>query len=59
MFFEELIPYLKNSVVRFSIDSLNPEIIKKVRPSKIVNDTVNQISKIEKNIQILISNDVQ
>lgn len=30
MFFEELIPYLKNSVVRFSIDSLNPEIIKKL-----------------------------
>ena len=58
MFFEELIPYLKNSVVRFSIDSLDPEIIKKVRPSKIVNDTVNQISKIEKNIQILISNGV-
>ncbi len=58
MSFEELIPYLKNSVVRFSIDSLDTKIIEQVRPSKRLSDTANQISRIEKNIQILTSNNI-
>lgn len=58
MSFEELVPYLKNSVVRFSIDSLDTKIIEKVRPSKKLSDTAKQISRIEKNIQILTSNNI-
>lgn len=53
--FDELLPYLGNSVVRFSIDSLDTKIIEKVRPSKIFSETSKQISIIEKNIQTLIS----
>ena len=58
MLFEKLLPYLTNSVVRFSIDSLDEKVIEIVRPSKNLNDTKNQISKIEKNMQILISNNI-
>lgn len=41
MSFEELIPYLKNSVVRFSIDSLETKVIEQVRLSEKLSDTVN------------------
>lgn len=56
--FEEMIPYLNNSVVRFSIDSVNTKVIEKVRPSKVLNDTSNQIIKIKNNIHELIANNI-
>lgn len=58
MSFEKLIPYLKNSVVRFSIDSLDTKSIEQVRPSKKLSDTASQIAKIKKNIQVLTSNNI-
>lgn len=54
----ELIPSLKNSIVRFSIDSLNENTINKVRPSSNRIFTSNQIPTITKNIRILSSNDI-
>ena len=45
-----IIPKLKNSLVRFSIDSLNCDIIKIVRPSKIIDVTEKQIETITKNV---------
>lgn len=58
MSFEKLIPYLNNSVVRFSIDSLNTEVLAKVRPSKIESNTKNQIPRISNNIKVLTSNNI-
>lgn len=55
---EEIIPKLKNSLVRFSIDSLNCDIIKIVRPSKIIDATENQIEIITKNIKLLRDNNI-
>lgn len=54
----ELIPYLKNSIVRFSIDSLDSEIIKQVRPSKFFGLTSKQIPTIRKNIKLLKKHNV-
>ncbi len=56
--FEELLPHLQNSVVRFSIDSLDTKVLEKVRPSKFLGDTDKQISKIENNIRILVSHNI-
>lgn len=50
---EKIIPKLKNSLVRFSIDSLNCDIINMVRPSKNKILTFKQIETITKNIQML------
>lgn len=56
--FEQIIPHLSNSVVRFSIDSLNTEVLQKVRPSKIKDNTKYQIPKIRKNIHSLMENNI-
>lgn len=53
-----LIPSLKNSIIRFSIDSLKENIINKVRPSSNRILTSNQIPAITRNIKTLISNDI-
>lgn len=56
--FIDLNGLLNNSVVRFSIDSLNSDVIEKVRPSKILRETKNQIEKIIDNIDFLNDNNV-
>lgn len=53
-----LIPSLKNSIVRFSIDSLRENTINKVRPSINSIFTPNQIPAITRNIKMLSSNDI-
>ena len=53
-----LIPSLKNSIIRFSIDSLKENTINKVRPSSNRIFTSNQIPTITRNIKALNSNDV-
>lgn len=58
MSFSKLIPYLNNSVVRFSIDSLDANVIEKVRPSKVLKNTISQIPLIRDNIQNLVSNNI-
>lgn len=55
---QKLIPSLKNSIIRFSIDSLNENTINKVRPSSNRILTSKQIPTITKNIKTLISNDI-
>lgn len=53
-----LIPSLKTSIVRFSIDSLRVNTINKVRPSSNCIFTSDQIPAITRNINILSSNDI-
>ena len=55
---EKIIPKLKSSLVRFSIDSLNCDIIDIVRPSKNKLMTLRQIASITKNIQMLKNNNI-
>lgn len=55
---EELIPSLDNSIIRFSIDSLNENVINQVRPSTNRSLTPMQIPTITKNIQMLNAADV-
>lgn len=45
-----------NVLVRISIDSVNEEINKKIRPSK--NKKINSFEMIDKNIDVLINNDI-
>lgn len=56
--FNNIISSLSNSVVRFSVDSLNSQVLKKVRPSKILAQTDEQIENITNNIKLLVTNNI-
>lgn len=55
---DNIIPKLKNSLVRFSIDSLKCDIIKIVRPCKVIDSTKSQINTITTNIKKLKENNI-
>lgn len=52
-----LMPFLKNAVVRISIDSINPQIIQKVRPGKKMSASL-ELVKISNNIDMLVNNKI-
>lgn len=54
----KLIPSLRNSIIRISIDSLRENTIRKVRPSSNCIFTSNQIPTITRNIKTLNSNNI-
>ena len=54
---ESIIPFMKNAVVRISVDSINPKILEAVRPAKKMSSYF-VLSKITENIDMLVKNKI-
>ena len=54
---DSLLPFMKNTVVRISIDSIDPKIIQIVRPSKNMSAS-SELAKISDNIDMLIKSKI-
>lgn len=54
---DDLIPFMKNTVVRISIDSIDPQVVQKVRPAKKIS-SIEQLAKISENIDMLIKSKI-
>lgn len=54
---DSLLPFMKNTVVRISIDSIDPQIIQIVRPAKKMSASL-ELERISENIDMLVKNEI-